>query len=151
MTARWGKLPAHAVSVNLGGVGWQVFAALCCRASDGVAETSIARLAKDCGIGRSSVTRALNRIEAAGLIQRQRRKSDRGDAARTAYRIIFSEEGGRCETEATPQAQDGGHGRRETEATVGAKRRPPRDRLLLQTLQDRLLLQTIPQMRARRA
>jgi hypothetical protein len=106
-------VPPRAAKLGVGEGALRVLIALGYHANaEGDCWPSLATLAKDCGYtfrdkegmehpDRRRIPPALVRLEKTGLIKRQRRESDRGDATSTVYHLVMDNERVSC-VETTP-------------------------------------------------
>ncbi|HYZ40949.1 MAG TPA: helix-turn-helix domain-containing protein [Stellaceae bacterium] len=92
MGHRYARIPVRAANArSLGAKDLRVLIAIAAHADrDGRAFPSQGRIAALAGMDRRNVSGAVTRLEAAGLLRRDRRKTAFGDADSTVYTILYS-------------------------------------------------------------
>lgn len=88
--ASFARVPAKASGSNLSKTDWAVLHALCLHSDkDGRAFPSMARIADIAGIKRNHVPRSMRRLEAKGLLRRERVPRPTGGWQVSHYELLF--------------------------------------------------------------
>ncbi|WP_434616481.1 helix-turn-helix domain-containing protein [Azospirillum sp. B2RO_4] len=89
---RFARVPAWVATLKLTATAWRLLIEICAHLNrDEQAWPSLGRMARDWGIDRSNLTRALHELEAAGVLvsKRQTHKKNIGEDRRL-YRVNFN-------------------------------------------------------------
>jgi DNA-binding transcriptional MocR family regulator len=101
MKSAYGRVPARAAIAGLSGAAHKVLTLICCVYADrktGQCYPSTNTMAKDLGLDRRTVQRAITALKRAGLVRVDRRRDVAGDADSNLYTVLLRPEGVAADT-----------------------------------------------------